>query len=102
MESLPIEIVKHIISYDKRFIIRNGKIIQINQINKNDKRYYLLESIKLKHFDIYDNSSCVYIKINSHKDLCIKYCDYKLEIVTLWCDEKGHIDIDEIQEIESK
>jgi len=102
MENFPLEIVKHIISYDKRFIIRHGKIIQINHINKSDKRYNLLELINLKYFDIYDNSSCVYIKINSHKDLCIKYCDYKLEIVTLWCDEKGHIDIDDIQEIERK
>ena len=42
MEKLPIEIVKHIISYDKRFIIRNGGILQINQIDKNDKRYNML------------------------------------------------------------
>jgi hypothetical protein len=97
MDKLPLEIVKHIISYDKRFIIRNGKIIQINQIDKNDKRYNLLESIKLKYYDIYHNSSSVYITIDSHKDFCIKYNDYKLEIVTLWCDEKGDMEIVEIE-----
>jgi hypothetical protein len=94
MEILPIEIVKHIISYDKRFIIRKGKIIQINPIDKNDKRYNLLESIKQKQYNINDNSSSVYLNINSCKDFCIYYCDNKLEIITLLIDEKGNIDIE--------
>jgi hypothetical protein len=98
METLPVEIVKHIISYDKRFIIRNGKIIQINQIDKNDKRYNLLELIKQKQYDINDNSSSVYLNINYCKDFCIYYCDYKLELITLLVDEKGNIDIYEIEE----
>jgi len=98
METLPVEIVKHIISYDKRFIIRKGKIIQINQIDKNDKRYNLLESIKQKQHNINDNSSCVYLKINYCKDFCIYYCDNKLELITLLVDEKGNIDVYEIEE----
>ena len=94
MEKLPLEIVKHIITYDKRFIIRRGKIIQINPIDKNDKRYNLLESIKQKQYNINDNSSSVYLNINSCKDFCIYYCDNKLELITLMIDENGNIDIE--------
>jgi hypothetical protein len=93
MERLPIEIVKHIISFDKRFIIRHGKIIQINQIVKNDKRRDLLAGIKTINYNANDNSSYVYLNINSHKSLYIMYFDYKLEILTLWCDEKGNEEI---------
>ena len=99
MEKLPIEIVKYIITYDKRFIIRKGKIIQINKIDKNDKRYNILFGIKKIVYDIEHNSSCVYLTVNSFKDFCINYYDYKLEFITLCYDEKGNIDIDEIQEI---
>ena len=94
MEILPIEIVKHIISYDKRFIIRKGKIIQINPIDKNDKRYNLLESIKQKQYNINDNSSSVYLNINSFKDFYIYYCDNKIELITLMIDENVNIDIE--------
>jgi predicted RNA-binding protein associated with RNAse of E/G family len=100
MENLPIEIVKYIISYDKRFIIRNGEILKINQIDKNDKRYNMLLRIKPKNYDINDNSSYVYLTINSYKDYCIRYCDYILELIIFCYDEKGNMDIDEIQEIQ--
>ena len=94
MENLPIEIVKHIISYDKRFIIRNGKIIEIKEIDKNDKRYELLESIKQKEYNVIEKSSSVYITINSQKDFCIKYSENELELLTLLYDEKGNIEIE--------
>ena len=94
MENLPIEIVKHIISYDKRFIIRKGKIIEIKRIDKNDKRYELLESIKKKEYNVIEKSSSVYITINSQKDYCIKYSENELELLTLLYDEKGNIEIE--------
>uniref|UniRef100_A0A6C0DAB4 Uncharacterized protein n=1 Tax=viral metagenome TaxID=1070528 RepID=A0A6C0DAB4_9ZZZZ len=93
MERLPIEIVKHIISYDKRFIIRHGKIIQINQIDKNDKRRDLLVGIKKINYNANDNSSYVYLNINSHKSFYIMYFDSNLELFTLCCDEKGNEEI---------
>jgi hypothetical protein len=64
MENFPLEIVKHIISYDKRFIIRHGKIIQINQIDKNDKRYNLLLNIPEKEYC--GGCTYIYIKINEN------------------------------------
>jgi hypothetical protein len=42
---LPIELVKHIITFDKHFIIRNNEIISI--IPKDDNRYTLLKNITL-------------------------------------------------------
>ena len=39
MENIPFEIVKHILSYDKKFVIRNEKIIQINIILINFNQF---------------------------------------------------------------
>lgn len=92
MERLPIEIVKHIISYDKRFIIRKGKLIEIKKIEKNDKRRDLLVGIKKINYNVNDNSSYVHININSHKSFYIMYFDSNLELLTLFYDEKGNIE----------
>lgn len=94
MEKLPLEIVKHIITYDKRFIIRKGKIQQINQIDKNDKRYKLLFGIKKIVYNIEHNSSCVYLTVNSYKDICLMYSDNILESIILSYDEKGNMNIE--------
>lgn len=40
--NLPLDIIKNILLYDKRFIIRDKKIILISKISKNDKRYKIL------------------------------------------------------------
>jgi hypothetical protein len=58
----------------------------------------VLELIKKKQYDINNNSSSVYLNINSCKDFCIYYCDNKFELITLLIDEKGNIDIYEIEE----
>jgi len=94
MEKLPIEIVKHIVTYDKRFIIRNGKIIQINHIDKNDKRRDLLVGIKTINYNANDNSSYVHLNINSDKSFYIMYFDSNLELLTLLYDEKGNTEIE--------
>jgi hypothetical protein len=94
MESLPIEIVKHIISYDKRFIIRKGKLIEIKEIDKNDKRRDLLVGIKKIKYNAKDNSSYVHLNINSHKSFYIMYFDSNLELLTLFYDEKGNTEIE--------
>ena len=43
---LPTDIVKNILLYDKRYIIRNGKIININKLN--DKLYENTYNLLLK------------------------------------------------------
>ena len=42
MDKLPMDIIKHILSYDTRYVIRNGNIIVINQIDKTLPIYELL------------------------------------------------------------
>ena len=32
---LPMDVVKYILPYDRRFVLRNGEIIQINKLNMN-------------------------------------------------------------------
>lgn len=50
--NLPIEVIHNILSYDSRFVIRNGRVITINIIPKNDYRYnLLLLKPKIKIFD---------------------------------------------------
>jgi hypothetical protein len=40
---LPEDVIINILLYDNRFIMRNGNLIAINQIDKKDKRYFVLE-----------------------------------------------------------
>jgi len=60
---LPMDIVKHILSYDSRFVLRNGKIIQINKLDMN--KYKALNLLLL---------------IRKPKIIC-KFCHNKL---TFW------------------
>jgi len=48
MNRLPFDILKEILVYDRRFIIRKGEIFIINKIPKTDDRYRKLLSIKIK------------------------------------------------------
>jgi hypothetical protein len=43
MINLPLEIIYYILTFDKRFIIRKGKLIVINKINVLDERYNVLQ-----------------------------------------------------------
>lgn len=53
--NLPKDIIKHILLYDERFIMRKGNIISI--IPKTDYRYRLLNfiTLKLRYFESYKN-----------------------------------------------
>jgi len=42
--NLPYNVVLHILQYDRRFVIKNGKIIKINKIPLEDYRYNLLNT----------------------------------------------------------
>lgn len=44
---LSFEMKIHILSFDHRFVKRNGKLIMINKIPKNDKRFKLLKGIPI-------------------------------------------------------
>lgn len=51
LQQLPMDLVKHCLSYDKRFVIRKGCIVQINRICKNDTRYSTLEKIPIIEYN---------------------------------------------------
>ena len=42
--NLPYNVILHILQYDRRFVIKNGKIIKINKIPLEDYRYNLLNT----------------------------------------------------------
>lgn len=85
MNKLPLDIIKYILSFDKRFIIRNNKILIINKINKKDYRYNILYNIseKKKYYDIKGLFTSVRLYINKFKDfyLIIRDCEIILETV---------------------
>lgn len=73
METLPLDVVKKILEYDERFVIRTGKIMK--RICKNDYRKKLLLEIPPKfHYELFD-LTYVFIPINTHKQLYISYSD---------------------------
>jgi hypothetical protein len=76
IHTLPIDTVHHILSYDSRFVIHNGKIIQINKIPQDDYRRTLLLTIqvpKKRHFILRWKS--VNLVINENKKYTILKCD---------------------------
>jgi len=83
MDKLPLDIVKCILSYDKRFIIRRGEIIQINKITKEDERYKLLLTIPQKQYDFVNHVIYVYMSINEIKDYLLCYTDFIIELNTI-------------------
>ena len=85
MQTLPLEIVNHILTYDKRFVLQNGQIQLIKQFSHNDGRYSLLSTIPFKKYDIVDNYilTYVYLSINHSKDFYIQYNQFQIQIQTL-------------------
>lgn len=82
MHSLPEDIVNKILSYDSRFIIRNGTVMTL--ISKNDYRYKLLEYVitrtineKSMYKNIIKNETIVH---NSFMDYHYVYCNIELKI----------------------
>jgi len=75
--TLPMDIVKNILLFDKRFIIKGEKIHFICKIDRTDERYNLLRKIPRKIYDKdnIDFITYVFLKINEEKSYCIIY-DY--------------------------
>ena len=74
MNYLPLEIKHHILTFDRRFVLRNGELKQINTIPKTDERYDILREIPWKEYDENDDVTFVYLNINEQKDFFITYC----------------------------
>jgi hypothetical protein len=77
---LPIDIIKHIITYDKHFIVRKNKLVSI--IPKDDYRYNLLHYICLSlsnnFINISDNEYCyhyIFPNICNNNERTINYID---------------------------
>ena len=82
MDNLPMDVVKIILSYDKRFVIRKGKILQINRIQQTDERYELLCLIPEKEYDTNSGLTYVYMTITDKKDYFLTYKDYQIQLQT--------------------
>ena len=68
MIELPLDILIYILSYDDRFVIKNGKILNNNKISKMDERCLLLLCIPKKIYNIKD--------LKWEVDLIIGYSDF--------------------------
>jgi hypothetical protein len=47
-KQLPMDVVKYILPYDKRFVIRRGKIILVNKLDMNKYKTAVLNILLLK------------------------------------------------------
>lgn len=65
-EKLPWDIIREILLFDSRFILRNKILIQINKIPREDHRYSLL-SKKPKIYKFSDNQWSVILNENESK-----------------------------------
>jgi hypothetical protein len=86
MNLLPSDIIKHILTFDRRFIVRNGQILTINSISKTDERYNILLTIPMKEYDYMDGVTYIYMCINDDKDYYMTYKPYELQIQVLYYD----------------
>ena len=55
--SLPLEMKHHILSYNRHFVIKNGKLITINRL---DMSKYNLEISPKVHMRMYPLHNCIY------------------------------------------
>ena len=82
-DKLPIELVNEILTYDNRFVLRNGKIIEIKRIPKTDPRYKMLLQIPRLNFHSIHGISYIYLPITKNKDYFISYSKKIIKIITL-------------------
>jgi hypothetical protein len=68
LQQLPMDLVKHCLSYDKRFVIRKGCIVQINRILRSDERYTMLEKIPIIDYNKKPYNQTVFASYLDAKD----------------------------------
>ena len=79
---LPTDIVKNILLYDKRYIIRNGKIININKLNNKlyENTYnLLLKKPLIKIYSNVNNSNTFFWSYVTFDKYEIEYNNYHFE-----------------------
>ena len=54
---IPLELIYHILSYNRHFVIKNGKLITINRL---DMSKYNLEISPKIHMHMYPLDNCIY------------------------------------------
>lgn len=57
-KQLPMDVVKYILPYDKRFVIRRGKIILVNKLDMNKYKTAVLNILLLKKPKIEHSTTC--------------------------------------------
>jgi hypothetical protein len=76
---LPMDIVKHILPYDRRFVLRNGEIIQINKLDMNKYKTAALNLLLIKKPKIKHSTTCCRgtgywdtysVKFSNHCGIC--------------------------------
>ena len=81
---IPLDIIKLILSYDKRFVIRHGEIIQINPLKSIMETYYTLTQIPRKQYwRMHEYEiTFVFLQITEKKEYYISVINNKLEVST--------------------
>jgi hypothetical protein len=80
MKKLPIELKHYLLTFDRRFVIRDKKLIVIDTIQFIEQRFGILYTIPLKRH--YPNTSCVWLEVGLRRDYYIT-CDNNELIVEL-------------------
>ena len=80
MKFLPIELKHYLLTFDRRFVIRDKKIIVIDKIPFIEERFEILYTIPMKRH--YPNTSCVWLELDLRRDYYIT-CDNNELIVEL-------------------
>ena len=100
MSPLPLDIIHYILTYDHRFIIRDGKLIQINRIDITDNKYAGLWGSKQgvmntcrKDFD--EENVSVYLPITAIKFYYFQYSNNELRLRKMEFFDEEETSIDE-------
>ena len=80
MKGLPIELKHYILTFDRRFVIRDKNLIVIDTIPCIEQRFGILYTIPMKRH--YPNTSCVWLEVGLRRDYYIT-CDNNELIVEL-------------------
>jgi len=65
LDFFPIEIIYNILSYNRHFIIKNGKLITINRLNMSKYNLDISPRVYLKTFPLQDSVHGFYIRFKN-------------------------------------
>jgi hypothetical protein len=72
-KNLPVDIVKQLLPYDKRFVIRNGEIIIINKLDMNKYKTFVLNLLLLKKPQIYCVTTMSSCRKKEWEAFCVEF-----------------------------